>query len=77
MFKYKIDASLCTLSWEFKKTPLTIYTYALAKLLLNDPKFIQKLTPGFKNEEFGQLQTSSGNSKGYFCPKNTFFQLKH
>ena len=41
---------LCALwYWGFKKTPLTIYTYALAKLLLNDPKFIQKLTPGFKN----------------------------
>ena len=38
-----------TLYWGFKKTPLTIYTYALAKLLLNHPMFIQKLTPGFKN----------------------------
>ena len=33
------------------------------------------------HEEFGQLQTTSGKSKswnsmGYFCPKNTFSQLK-
>ena len=27
----------------------TVYTYVLAKILQNDAKFIQKLTPGFKN----------------------------
>ena len=45
----KIEASLYTLYWGFKKTPFTLYTYVLAKLLQNGAKFIQKLTPGFKN----------------------------
>ena len=33
----------------FKKIPFTLYTYVLAKILQNGAKFIQKLTPGFKN----------------------------
>ena len=48
-FKYKIQASLYTLYWGFKKILLTLYTYVLSKILQNGVKFIQKLTPGFKN----------------------------
>ena len=47
--KQKIEASLYTLYWGFKKIPFTLYTYVLAKILQNGAKFIQKLTPGFKN----------------------------
>ena len=42
-------ASLYTLYWSFKKNPFTHYTYVLDKILQNGAKFIQKLTPGFKN----------------------------
>ena len=35
--------------WGFKKIPFTLYTYVLTKVLQNGAKFIQKLTPGFKN----------------------------
>ena len=45
--RWKIEASLYTLHWSFKKIPFTLYT--LAKILQNGAKFIQKLTPGFKN----------------------------
>ena len=52
--------------------------------LQNGAKFIQKLTPGFKNH-MGKLDNfrkavespKSWNSMGYICPKNTFLQLKH
>ena len=47
--KQKIEASLCTLYWGFKKIPFKLYTYVLAKILQNGAKFIQKLTPGFTN----------------------------
>ena len=75
---------LHTLYWGFKKIPFTLYTYVLTKILQNGAKFIQKLTPGFKNhmrnlDNFRQAVESpkSWNLMGYFCPKNTFFQLKH
>ena len=35
--------------WGLKKIPFTLYIYVLAKILQNGAKFIQKLTPGFKN----------------------------
>ena len=61
---------------------VTLYTYVLAKILQNGAKFIQKLTPGFKNHmrnlsNFRQAVESpkSWNLMG-FCPKNTFLQLK-
>ena len=47
--KQKIEASQYTLYWGFKKIPFTLYTFVLAKILLNGPKFIQKLAPGLKN----------------------------
>ena len=47
--KYKIKASLYTLYWGFKEIPFTFYTYVLAKILHDGAKFIQKLTPHFKN----------------------------
>ena len=60
------------------------YTYVLAKILQNGVKFIQKLTPGFKNhmrnlDNFRQGEESqkSLNSTGYICPTHTFLQLKH
>ena len=68
----------------FKKIPFTLYTYVLPKILLNGAKFMQKLTPGFKNDmrnldNFRKAVESpkSWNSMGYFCPKNTFLHLKH
>ena len=45
--------------------------------------YIQKLTPGFKNHKnlknFRQAVEipKSSNLMGYFCPKDTFLQLKH
>ena len=61
--------------WGFKKSPLTLYTYLLAKMLQNGAKFIQKLAPGFKNhmrnlDTFRQAVESPENW-------NTFLQLKH
>ena len=47
--KQKIEASLCTLYWSFKKNPFTLYTCVLTKILQNGAKFIEKLTPDFKN----------------------------
>ena len=65
----------------FQENP--IYTYVLAKILQNGAKFIQRKTPGFKNymrnsDNFRQAVESpkSWNLLGYFCPKNTFLQLK-
>ena len=42
-----------------------IYTYVLAKILRNDAKPVQKLTPGLKNHirNLENFQTSSGKSK--------------
>ena len=76
--------SLYILYWGFKKTPFKLYIYVLAKILQNGAKFIQKLTPGFKNhmrnlDNFRQAVKSrkSWNLTGYFGPKNTFLQQKH
>ena len=78
---------LCILYiWGFKKIPFSLYTYVLAKILQNGAMFIQKLTPGFKNQ-MKNLETSSAKfktlkfdglllSKKCICPKNTFLQLK-
>ena len=59
-------------------------TYFLAKLLKNGAKFIQKLTPDFKNhmrnlDNFRQAVESpkSWNSMGYICLKTTFLHLKY
>ena len=59
-------------------------TYVLAKLLQNGEKFMQKLTPGFRNhmrnlDNFTQAVESpkSWNSMGYIYLKNIFLQLKH
>ena len=43
------EGSHYTLYWGFKKIPFTLYTYVLGKILQNGARFIQKLTPGFKN----------------------------
>ena len=68
----------------FQEIPFTLYTFVLAKILQNGVKFIQKLTPRFKNHmrNLGNFREAAGNQKswnsmGYFCAKNTFFQLKH
>ena len=47
--KKKVEDSLFTLYWCLKKISFTLYTYVFAKVLQNGGKFIQKLTPGFKN----------------------------
>ena len=57
--------------------------FKLRYYIQNDAKFLQKLTPGFKNhrnlDNFRQAVESpkSWNFMGYFCPKNTFLQLEH
>ena len=63
--KEKIEASLYTLYWVFKKVPFKLYTYVLATILQSGAKFYTKTDSWFQKsrEEFGQLQTSSGKSK--------------
>ena len=41
--KKKIEASLYTLYWGFKKIPFELYTYVLTKILQHGGKFLQKL----------------------------------
>ena len=49
VLKLKIEASLYTLDWGFKKIPFTLYTYVLvAKILQNGAKF-RYTKAGFKN----------------------------
>ena len=74
----KIEASLYSLYWGFKRIPFTLYTCVLAKILQNGAKFMQKLTPGFKNhmrnlDHVRQAVESpkSLNSVGCFCPEYT------
>ena len=47
--KYKIEASLYTLYWGFKKISFKLYTYVLDKILQNGAKFIQRLSLDIKN----------------------------
>ena len=62
----------------------TLFIDALAKILKNIAKFIQKLNPGFKNQ-MRNLDNSrqtvespeSWNLMEYFCPRNTFVQKIH
>ena len=63
--KQRIEASLYTLDWGFKKIPFTLYTYVLvAKILQNGAgKSRYKKSWFQKLQEFEQLQTSSGKSK--------------
>ena len=48
--KQKMKGSLYTLYQGFKNILFELYTCVLAKILQNGAKFIQKLTPGFKND---------------------------
>ena len=80
--KQKIEASLCTLDWGFKKIQFTLYTYVSAKILQNGVKF-SYAKARFKNyrnlNNFRQVVKSPGrlNLMG-FCPKKyTFLQIKH
>ena len=76
---------LCTLCiGGFKKIQFTLYTYVLAKMSQNCAKFIQKLTPGFKNnmrnlDNFRQAVESSKSwiLTGYFCPKSCYLFKKY
>ena len=70
--------------WDFKIIPFTLCTYVLAKILQNGAKFLHKTNSWFKNRmrnlvNYRQAVESheSWNLIGYFCPKNTFLQLKH
>ena len=66
------------------KIPFTLYTCVFAKVLQNGAKFIQKLTPGFKNHrnlnKFKQ-EWKVQNRKSWnlmdLCAKSTFLQIKH
>ena len=55
----------------------SIYAYVLAKILQNGAKFIQKLTPGFKNFDNFSGKSKKLNLMGYFCQKNTYLKPKH
>ena len=46
--KQKIEASLYTLDWGFKKIPFTLYTYVSAKILQNGANF-RYAKAGFTN----------------------------
>ena len=76
--KQKIEASLYTLDWGFKKIPFTLYTYVSAKILQNGAKFRYAKT-GFKNYmnlNFTQAVESPESSKLMcFCPKKNNIPL--
>ena len=59
-------ASLYTLYRGFNENPFTLYIYVLAKILQNGAKFIQKLTPGFKNH----MMNLSNFRQAVESPKN-------
>ena len=62
--KLKIEASLYTLYWGFKKIPFTLYTYVLTKILQNMKNlYINWLLVSKIMWVFGQLQTSTRKSK--------------
>ena len=83
VLKQKIEVFLYTFYWGFKKIPFTFYIYVSAKILQTGVKFIQKLTPGFKNHnDLNNFRKAveipkSLNLMGYFCPKNTVVQKMH
>ena len=83
VLKQKIEAFLYTFYWGFKKIPFTFYIYVSTKILQTGVKFIQKLTPGFKNHnDLNNFRKAveipkSLNLMGYFCPKNTVVQKMH
>ena len=58
--------------------------FKLRYYIQNGAKFLQKLTPGFKNHmrNLGNIRQAvespkNWNLMGYFCPKNTLLQLEH
>ena len=58
--------------------------FKLKYYIQNGAKCLHKLTPGFKNHlrNLGNFRQALESPKswtlmGYFCPKNTFFQLEH
>ena len=61
----KIEASQYILYWGFKKMLFKLYIYVLGKILQNGAKFIQKLTPDFKDHmrKLENLKKNSGKSK--------------
>ena len=61
--KQKIEASLYNLYWVCKKIPFTLDTLTI--ILQNGAKFIQKLTPGFKNhmKNLGNFRQAVESSK--------------
>ena len=63
--KEKIEASLYTLYSGFKIIPFKLYISVLTKVLQNSAKFIQKLTPVFKNHmrKLDNLRQSLENPK--------------
>ena len=54
-----------------------LLAYVLAKLLQNGAKFIQKMTPDFKNHMRNLDNFRQAVKTCYNCLKTTFFQLKH
>ena len=80
--KQKIEASLYSLDWGFKKIPFKLYTYVLSNILQNGAKF-RYAKAGFKNyrnlNNFRQaVESSKSRNLMGFCPKkNKFLELKH
>ena len=83
VLKWKIEVSLYTLYWDFKKIPFTLYTCVLAKALQNGANCIQKLTPGFTSHmrNLNYFRQVSESQKSWNLmdvrPKSTFLQLKY
>ena len=80
----RLPISLYTLYWDFKIIPFPPHTYVLAKIFQNAMKFIQEANSWFKksHEDLDNYRQAVESLKiwnlmGYFCPKNTFLQLKH
>ena len=78
----KLHCTHCIGIW--RKLHLHFTIFFLAKILRNSAKFLQKMTPSFKNpmrnlDNFRKAVESlkTWNSMSYFCPKITFLQLKH
>ena len=70
-----------TLYWRFKKIPykacLLFYCFLVIKWILLINSWFHKSQRNLGNFRQAAESPKSWNSKGYFCPKNTFLQLKH
>ena len=77
--KQKIETSLYTLGWDFKKIQFTLYTHVSAKILQNGAKF-RYAEAGFRNyrnlNNF-RVAVESPESLMGFCLKKNFLSKKN